>query len=467
MRRFPRRAVLTGAGVTLALPWLSSLAGSSARAQTSPSRIRFLPIFLPNGAPELWKPPSAGRGAEWELSSVLEPLKALKAQVTVISGLENGSVFNEDGSSSVEPAHSRQGGAWLTCQDARVERRRLNVEDANGVSVDQLLAARLDPPTLVPSLQVGLSTTHSYCDGDPCSLSRSVSWRTPTEPLYKVVDPAELFTRFVGGGDPTPEQLEQILARQSVLDAVKESANAVRSQLSAADRLKLDEYLSSVRDLEQRRAGPAMLCPTPKKPSLPPITNDSFRTNNAGYDKGSHADAMNELVAWALCCDISHVISYMLEDQRSEFAYSHVPRRTFTATGSTLASGTCGEYHGAQTGSQDEYASITHWNVGKVAELCARLAQLPDVDGRSVLDNTVVLLGSAMHGSNHACADLPTLLIGGGGGKLRTDQHLVLDSRPMRDLYITLLNGVFDANVADFGVNRTGAPLASIDGLLA
>lgn len=466
MKRLSRRAALTGAGVTLGLPWLSSLGGSSARAQALTAPLRFLPIFLPNGAPELWKPPRAGRGAEWQLSSVLEPLKDLKAYITVISGLENGSVFNEDGSPSVEPAHGRQAGAWLTCRNAKAERQRLNVPDANGVSVDQVLVERLNPPTPFRSLQVGLSTTRSYCDGEPCSLSRSVSWRTATEPLFKTVDPAVLLGELTGAAS-NPDVTERLASRQSVLDAVKQSAAAVRTKLSQADRVKLDEYLESVRNLEKRVAVPALGCQSPVLPALPPITDDSFSDNWQGYDKGTHAHAMNELVAWALGCDSTRVISYMLEDQRSQFWYSHVPRRTFTVAGSTLAGGTCGEYHGAQTGSQDEYASITRWNVEKVAELCARLAALPDSDGKSVLDNTVVLLGSAMHGSNHACADLPTLLIGGGGGRLRTDQHLVLDNRPMRDLYITLLNGVFDAQVDDFGVNVTGAPLAPIEALLA
>lgn len=466
MKRFSRRAALTGAGVTLGLPWLSSLGGSSARAQALTAPLRFLPIFLPNGAPELWKPPSAGRGAEWQLSSVLEPLKGLKAHVSVISGLENGSVFNVDGSPSVEPPHGRQAGAWLTCRNAQAERLRLNVPDANGVSVDQVLAGRLNSPTPFPSLQVGLSTMQSYCDGESCSLSRSVSWQTPTKPLFKAVDPALLLGQLLGEA-PNPEDRERLASRPSVLDAVKQSAAAVRAKLSQGDQVKLDEYLESIRQLEKRVVAPVFGCQRPALPTLPPITEDAFWGNGNGYDKGTHANAMNELVAWALGCDLTRVISYMLEDQRSQFVYSHVPRRTFTVAGSTIAGGTCGEYHGAQTGSQDEYASITRWNVEKVAELCARLAAMPDSDGKSVLDNTVVLLGSAMHGSNHACADLPTLLIGGGGGRLRTDQHLVLDNRPMRDLYITLLNGVFDAQVDDFGVNVTGAPLAPIDALLA
>jgi hypothetical protein len=144
------------------------------------------------------------------------------------------------------------------------------------VSVDQLLAQQLNPPTLVPSLQVGLSSTLSYCDGEPCSLSRSVSWRTPTEPLYKVVDPAELFSRLMGGEVSTPEQRESMASRQSVLTAVRESASAVRSRLSQDDRIKLDEYLDSVREMERRVVAPAQ-CPSLGTLSLP----QSRRTRSA------------------------------------------------------------------------------------------------------------------------------------------------------------------------------------------
>src|SRR5689334_7916773 len=108
-RLFSRRMFLRGAGVTITLPWLESLAPRGALAQAAVRR-RYMPIYLPNGAAEAWKPASAGQGAAWQLSGVLEPFGALKAKMTVITGLENGSSFNADGSASVEPSHGRQPG---------------------------------------------------------------------------------------------------------------------------------------------------------------------------------------------------------------------------------------------------------------------------------------------------------------------------------------------------------------------
>ena len=471
-----RRTVLRGAGVALALPWLESLLPRAARAQAVEPPRRFLPIYLPNGAPERWKPSALGAGAAWNLSSVLEPLAALKSKVMVISGLENASVFNADGKQSVEPPHSRQAGAWLTCSDAAVIREQLGVNDANGVSVDQLLAAHapIGGATALPSLQVGLSTILSSCDGGPCSLSRSVSWRTQQEPLYKMVDPQQVFELLVGdalSGPDREEALRRRAARQSVLDAVLESAAVVQPKLSMRDKRRMDEFFESVRGVERRLEQLPLIgdtCPLPPAPVFAPLSQgEQYARNTATYNKGTHADLMNDLIVLALQCDITRVVSYMLEDENSEFVYDHVPLRSFTAQGSTPAVGVCGNYASAHDGLVDEFASITSWNVSKVAELCQKLDALPESDGKSVLDNSVVFLGSCMHGSNHLCYDLPALLVGSGGGRLKADQHLAFAGRPLRDFYFTLMNGVFDLGITDFGHNRAGVPLSAIPELLA
>jgi hypothetical protein len=475
-RLLSRRTVLRGAGVALTLPWLESLNGRSASAQNLKPPLRFLPVYLPNGAPDFWKPQASGAGSAWAPSSVLAPLLALKSKVAVISGLENGSVFNADGSSTVEPPHGRQAGAWLTCADAVAVRQALGVNDANGVSVDQLVAAdaAFGGSTGLASLQVGLSSLSSACDGQPCSLARSVSWKTPTEALYKGVDPHKVFEQLFGAATTGPDAdaaKKRQLARQSVLDAVLESTNVVRKKLAVTDQARIDQFLDSVREVEKQvQLAPAVRggCQLPSLPSFPAVGGaNEFRSNGAGYSKDRHAELMNRLIVMAFQCDITRVISYMLEDESSEFVYDNVPLRKFDATTSSLSTGVCGEYAGAQHGNVDEYASITSWNVGRVAELCDTLSLTPDVAGGTLLDSCVVFLGSGMHGSNHACADLPALLIGNAGGALKTDQHLALSNRPLRDLYFTLMNGVFGMSVKDFGANETGAGIATISELLS
>jgi hypothetical protein len=470
-RGISRRAVLRGAGVALALPWLESLAGS-AGAQTAAAPKRFVAIFLPCGAPEFWQPPATGVGNNWQLSSVLDRLAALKSQVTVISGLETGSVFNADGNNFVNPPDGRTPGAWLTCTDPTATRQKLMVAEANGISADQVMAAHalFAGQTPLPSLQIGLSSVSSSCDGEPCSNSRSVSWLNETTPMYKLVNPSAVFDQLTGvwpagaGAAASPRRD----ARISVLDAVQETAAVARARLSAHDKQRMDEFLTSVRSVEQRVTNaPAETCaPLPTLPAFPTITGQ-FRQNIGGYDKGVHADLMNELLSLALQCDRTRIASYMLEDERSEFVCDQIPRRTFTALTSAPAQGTCPEWHGGgQQGLQSDFASIVQWNVGKVGELCLKLAAMPEANGLSVLDNSVIFMGAGLEGSMETADRLPALMIGGGGGRLKTDQHIDLGKRPLRDLYFTLMNGVYDMGVSNFGVNLTGAPIAMIPQLL-
>lgn len=483
-RRSSRRALLRGVGVALTLPVFESFGSRQLRAQTMELPRRFLPIYLPNGAHDFWRPPAAGSGDDWQLSSVLEPLGALKPKLSIVSNLENASVFSSDGV-YVDNSHGRLGGAWLTCVDAKATRARLGLEEANGISVDQLLArhASFSGKTPLGSLQLGLSTPVGSCDGEPCSSSRSVSWASPTQPLYKVVDPLEVFNQLVSvAGEVEPSSTSALEAQkrqarnQSVLDAVLENAQRVRGELGANDRQRMDEFLDAVRAVEQKatglangmnRAGCAV---TPPEPDGIDVAG-APREGNERYDKGAHADAMSDLIALAFQCDATRVISLMLEDERSEFTYGNVQQRTFVdAQTSSVAkpSGvTCGEYHAAQHDALgDAFATITWWNVGKVAELCQRLDAIEEAPGVSVLDNTVVFLGGCMHGSNHNADQLPVALIGGGNLGLATNQHLVLDARPLRDLYFTLLNDVYGLAVDSFGENVKGLPHDRIASLL-
>jgi hypothetical protein len=479
-RIFTRRTMLRGAGIALALPWMESLAPRVAGAQAPGQVLRFLPIFLPNGASENWAP--QGMGSAWQLSGVLDSFADLKAKMIVISNLENGSSFNANGSASVEPSHGRQPGAWLTCVDPEVIADRLGVEEANGVSVDQIMAqhAAFMGKTKLPSVQLGLSTVYASCDGKQCSNSRSITWRTQTQPTYKQVDPLEAFNTITGGMPPgmsanDPELQKRLALKKSVLDGVLENATSTRALLSSADRARMDEFLDSVRAAELRVTGvsagmggvAAPVACMGTAPTLTGVTPDGITSSTATYNKGDHADAMNALIVMAFQCDATRIISYMLEDERSEFNYDHVTRRTFTATSSAEGDGNCGNYHGSQHGSQDEFASITWWNASKVAELCRKLDAIKEADGKSILDKSVVLFGGCMHGADHSCDRLPTALIGGGGGALRTDQHVSYAKRPMRDLHFTLLNDVYGLGVTDFGESPGGNPVGRLTEILA
>jgi hypothetical protein len=474
-----RRSFLRGAGVALSLPFLESLAPRGLRAQALVRR-RYLPIYLPNGAAEAWKPASTGTGAAWQLSSVLEPLAPLKSKTTVITGLENGWSFNADGSSSVEPSHGRQPGAWLTCIDPGVVRMQQGVAEANRISMDQTMAktASVQGGTPLKSLQVGLSTWYSACDGQPCSNSRSVSWDDTGKPMYKSVDPLEVFNKLtnvtMSTTGPDPDLAKRVALNKSILDAVQESAARTQGRLGKADKTKIDQYLTHVRAIEARATTMSqgmggLACSPIMRPTMAQVLPDKAKTNSATYSKNDHADVMNDLIVMAFQCDATRIVTYMLEDERSEFVYSHVPKRTFGATTSTVATGTCGDWHGnGQHGDQNEFATITWWNVGKVAALATKLDAIKEGD-KSILDNSVLMFGGAMHGSNHACNLLPMTLIGSAGGKLKTDQHIMFGRRWIRDMHVTMMKDVFGmsgSGVDDFGIVRANNPYTRMSEIL-
>ena len=476
-----RRTVLRGAGVALALPWLASLAPRAAGAAASTVPKRFLPIFFPNGSAEWWRPAAVGQGDAWALSPILQPFQAVKKKMIVLTNLENYTPFAKlAGPAELNPSHGQAPGAFLACVDANVVRAQLKNQVANGISVDQVIAQNpaYSGLTKLPSLQVGLSTVESFCDGKDCSVSRSITWKSATEPTYKDVDPGTIFDTIVGAasttmpGTPDPEADKRRALGKSVLDAVLASAKRTRARLGSSDQKTLDQFMDSVRTVELNAGsvsqGMATAdCAKTARPTLKAAPK-LIPNNTADYSKEAHADVMNDLIVMAFQCDVTRVISYMMEDERSEFVYSHVQKRKFTAGGSspgTNATDTCGNYHGAQhAGSaNDDFATINWWQSGKISALAQRLDAIPDGNGSSMLDNTVMLYASCMHGGNHQSNDLPVALIGGGSGTLNTDLHVkfpdaIGSDRPMRDLYYTLLQKTFNINVPSFGTHINNLP---------
>jgi hypothetical protein len=450
-----RRRVLRGAGVALTLPWLESLAPQRARAQTAPAPRRFVPIYFPlgiryPGEVDFWtpKPPAGGT---WTLSPILEPLAPVKSRVTVLGQVDQ-TAF---GTPNPEPGNGRLTGAFLTC--AKVPAGTAT-NPTNGVSIDQRIAAALN----VPSFQLGLSTLNSYCDGVPCAYSRSISWSTQG-PLYKIVSPQSAFDAIVRGLPTTmPPPLNPSSGRKSILDFVLGNATTIQRQVGTTDRARMDQFLTSVRDLEVRIGAapkPPSTCTPPPRPTLT-ATPDNVPPD---YDRNAHADLMIDLIVMALTCDAARVVSFMLDDARSDFKYDFLQRRHFTDAGSTpqadnvtvsplsasannVESATVPDLHGP-----DQRATINWWYVSKVASLCQKLAAFDDGPNASVLDNSVVWFGSAQQGESFA-TDLPLLYVGSGGGVLRTDRVLSFTpSQSLSNIYLTLLRKVFGVNDASFG----------------
>jgi Protein of unknown function (DUF1552) len=479
-----RRSVLRGAGVCLALPYLESLCPTSrARAQSAPVK-RLVVNYFPNGAAAThWPARGKGSGAGWSVSPILQPLAALKSKLVVIGNLENYSSMAK--AKGVQPSHSRLCGSFLTCDDSDRIRKELKVEVANGVSLDQVIAQRMTTP--LRSLELGLSTLNSFEDARHPSLSRSIAWATTTQPLYKEVNPQAVFDRLVasgardatGGAAPAMDAAAAGRRRQlrlSALDFVLESATSLSSRLGREDKPKLDHFLSSVRELEKRVAAVSASMAAAAEGSVckvgtrPPI---AYAVNvKDGYNRGTHSAVMIDLIVMALQCDVTRVITHMLDDARSDFVYNHLKVRKFSADGSVEGTSKAGGFHGLQHAgdSNDGFATINWWFSTQMAELATKLDAVPEGDG-TLLDHTLMLYGSGMHGGDHNGQPLPIALIGGGRAGIRTDQFVDFSSiaagRPLRDLYFTILNGYFGMNVASFGTSLTTPQNRLIEEILA
>jgi hypothetical protein len=463
---------LRGAGVALALPWLESFAPRSARAQIAGPPKRLVVVYLPCGAPkEFWDPVTAGHGDAWQLSPILQPFSALKSRCTVLTGVENYTAYdtvpNDRGQS-----HGRRPGCFLTCANVVELQQQFNGQDVNGISADQVIAQHvsLTGQTPLSSLQLSLGTSDNSCDGPPCSYSRNISWRAPTDPAWPEIDPGTAFDHIVGANSGNPAWTAEELQRRraldhSILDYVQDSAQTLTLRLSTQDRAKAEEFLQSVRDLEQRidGLGGGAGCEIPERPTLV-AEFGTQRDVPGGYTKAVHAAIMNDLIVMALRCDVTRIVTHMLENERSEYFYD-IPVESF---GGGIPAEIAGHYHGSAEGNVAQFATITKWNAAQVAALCQRLADLDDTPGASMLDNTLVMLASSL--SHFEDGDnLPVMLCGNLGGTFKADQHVafpVSPGRPLRDLYFTIMNQGFGLTETDFGNNENGVPIAMIDEIL-
>lgn len=450
-----RRNVLKGLGVTLGLPWLEALAPRKASA--ADVKKRWVVMFFPNGTAAFWDPTGTGSGSAWKLSPILEPLAPIKAKTTVMSNVENYSPF---GSTSVEPSHSQLAGAFLTCTKCAPSLSQIG----NGISADQMLVQKLAPPTPFASLQLGLTTKYADPDGRHPSNSRSISWASPTQPLYKTMNPQTVFDSLMGGlggGSADPAAEKRRALNKSALDYVMESAAGLQGQLGQSDKHRLDDYLSSVRDLEKRvlkvsptvSAASCSLGVRPQSMGLNIIPN--------GYSRNTHAELMLDLVVKAFECDLTRVVSFMMDDERSEYGYTFLKSRNFTASGSVETTANVqGSYHDLQHSGDTNanFATITRWNVEKVSQLATRMDAIKE-GGSTLLDSSVIYFGSSMHGGNHSGVRIPSLYIGSGGGVLKTDQHIAFpQEQRLSDIYLTMMQKVFGASITSFANSKGVVP---------
>lgn len=494
-----RRNILRGTGVVLAMPFLHSLLPRGARAQAALPK-RFLPIYFCNGVPPAWwdgAPPDGSSLFDdgFTLNPILAPLEAVKAKTLMVSRLGNWAFHGGPG--GLEPSHSRCCAATLTCVDTDAKGGDSGDSTTNSISADQVIVQNLDMASMTPigSMQVGLGSFPGAFDARSYAYNQVVSWKSATEPLKRMVNPKAVFDMLVGAGamtampeqsmpDPAAMQAAQLAAARnaSVLDAVIEDAEGLKLRLSKVDQQSMDQFLTSFREVEAQATqvgnilnGGSAGCTVIAEPGVVPEPGGPMQGLNQGeegYDRQTHANVMNDLIFMALQCDVTRVISYMLDDARSEFDYN-----AFIADEHRVFGGDYGgasNFHGgAQHGPEnnDGYQMITRWFVDTVSKLAQKLDAVPEGAG-TMLDNTLMLMINSQHGANHDNNDLPVVLVGSGGGVFKQNGHVAYNSTEAsvthtRDLFYTVQNAMFNANAASFGDHMSGEPNALLTELLA
>lgn len=424
-----RRAVLRGLGVTMALPWLESLAGPAGRAlgatvssavgRATPVRLAF--VFMPNGVNyEAWEP--KGEGRDFTLSPTLEPLAAVREHVNIYTGLTlQKARANGDGPGD----HARSSASFLTGRQAR---KTAGNDIRNGVSVDQVAAGQIGKHTRLPSLELGCEQGPSAgnCDsGYSCAYSSNISWRDESTPMAKVIDPGAAFERLFGDATQAAAARERLSRRQSILDFVLEDSRSLANRLGSADKRKLDQFQSAVREIELRieRA---------RKETSPRKVPDVAVPEGIPEKISEHMDLMYDMLLLAFQTDTTRVGTLMLAVDGSN--------RTFPEIGIKD-----GHHHLSHHQNNQEMVEkirrIDRFHVERFARFVQRLAETPDGDG-TLLDNTLILLGGGISdGNRHNHEDLPIVVAGRGGGAVKTGR-LVRSPRetPLCNLYLSMLD---------------------------
>ena len=426
----PRRTFLRGVGATLALPLLDSMVPAlSATARTAANPVRRLGfIYFPHGsvswAPEghnTWTPP--GAGGPLELSPILQRLDPVKSRTLVLSNMEHRNAQGNGTDGNAE--HTRSNASWLSAARPKMTE---GADVRLATTVDQIAAQKLCRDTRLPSLELTLENSFlvGNCDnGYNCVYVNTLSWSSPTTPLPMENNPRMVFERLFGDGGTVDERRAEMRRDRSILDSVTEDMARLVNSLGASDRVRVDQYVDAVREVERRiqraeaQAGESTLT-LPDRPVGIPET----------YDE--HARLLLDLLLLTYQADITRVFSLQLGREQSA--------RTFPWIG-------VNEGHHAVSHHQDDprkiasIAAINTYHVELLSYFVEKLAATPDGDG-SLLDHSMVLHGSGMSNGNlHNHKNLPLVLVGGGAGRLKGGRHInFAELTPMANLLLGLLD---------------------------
>ena len=426
-----RRSFLKGMGAVVALPVLDAMTPALARAAQAPVRLAF--TYVPNGiVMNDWTP--AAEGAAYEFTRILKPLEPFRKDMLVLSGLahRNGAALG-DGPGD----HARAGASYLTGVHPR---KTAGADIQNGISVDQIAAQHIGDQTRFASLELGCddSRTIGNCDsGYSCAYTNSLAWRGPATPMPPETNPRLVFERLFGDIDTSlsPEvRARRLRYRRSILDLVSERTSQLSSDLGPSDKRKLDEYLTSIREIERRiersEQDMAHLTPGIDKPTGVPVEYPDY------------VNLMFDLQLIAFQTDQTRIVTMMMGREGSMRTYPEIgipdPHHPLT-------------HHRGNPDWIEKVTQVNSLHVKLFAGFIDKLKSTPDGDG-SLLDHSMIVYGSSpSDGNRHAHDDLPVVMFG-RGGRFRMGSHMVYPKQtPMTNLFLTLLDrmGVPSEKIGD------------------
>ena len=438
-KSLPRRTLIKGLGVSLALPLLDAMVPVGLRGLSAEPVHRFQTFYVPNGmAMEYWSPMTSG--ADFALTPILEPLAAFRDQMLVLSGIR----------ANWNQIHAGASGSFLTGipQGGRTE-----TEIFADVSMDQVLARKFGRITQLASLELSMdaSANAGACSSNlSCVYTHTLSWRGPTQPLPMEYNPRAVFERLFGDAGSTERGAREMRLSQqrSILDSVLDKLGQLGREIGAQDQIKVEQYTEAIRDVERR---------IERAEAQIDIELPNFeQPEGAPADFEDHLDLMLDLQLLALQTDLTRVISFMIGKEQSPRPY---PQIGVPDAHHPLS------HHNDQPELVERMSRINRYHTELFARYLGKLRATPDGDG-NLLDNMTILYGSGISNSTrHSGRNLPLLVMGGGAGSLRGGRHLEYGNDPgMANLLVTLMDKL-GVPVDSHGASTGALQLDTLPGL--
>ena len=435
-----RRTFLKGLGATLALPVLEAMRPLMAQGAGAGFPVRIAMLYMPNGVrQDRWTP--EGSGSRFKLSPILSPLEKHREDLLVLTGLQNKASFSGDG-------HYVKTGGWLT--GTTIAKTTGSDINAGGISMDQIAAQTIGRDTKLPSLELGTEPVATGIDTNvnyTRLYASHVSWKTPTVPLPCEINPRVAFDRLFRTRSANGEK--QAADQQSVLDLVRDDAKRLQTKLGASDRQKLDQYLESIREVERRIEQEAKqlgagenLSPELGKQldaldkriskAMGKASREEELNSLPRFDHGEHSRIMLDLMVLAFWSDSTRVSTFMFGND--------VTNRNFSFIDGVNGGHHSISHHQNSDSQLDQYEKINRWHTEQYAYMLERMKAIKEGDG-TLLDHSMVAFGSPIRdGNSHNPRNVPIVVAGKAGGKLRSGRHLEFDEgTPLCSLWLSML----------------------------